>query len=233
MEILSNFYVECTIKTLAAIIMSGIIGMERQILRRPAGFRTHILVCLGAMTVVIFSEQMFVKYYEQYGMGFDPTRMGAQVVSGVGFLGAGAIIHYGKNVRGLTTAASLWTVAAIGLTIGAGMYGLAAIITGSIYITLFLFKRFSNRVEDSFHIKEMIIRINNDPVDIGKLQMAVAHSDAKILEYEFLDLSDLEPHEECKTIDIRFKVQLSPRESYDHFIARLKAVENIFSIEKM
>ena len=112
-----------------AIIFGGIIGYGRERERRPAGLRTHILVSIGSALAMITNIYM----YEVYNSSSDPTRLGAQVISGIGFLGAGTIIVTGKNkVRGLTTAAGLWACACMGLAIGAGFYSGA--IIGCLFI---------------------------------------------------------------------------------------------------
>ena len=106
------------VRFLLAILVGGILGMERERKNRPAGFRTYILVCLGA-TLVMMTNQYISNVY-QTG---DPSRMGAQVISGIGFLGAGTIILTGRNqIKGITTAACLWTAACSGLAIGIGFY---------------------------------------------------------------------------------------------------------------
>lgn len=109
---------EVIIRLVVSVIIGGIIGFEREQSDRPAGFRTHILVILGACIVMMISATAF----DPIGQGNDPTRMAAQVVTGIGFLGAGTIMRDGTNVKGLTTAASLWTCGCIGLAIGAGLY---------------------------------------------------------------------------------------------------------------
>ena len=112
-----------------AIIFGGIIGYGRERERRPAGLRTHILVSIGSALAIITN----IYIYEVYNSSSDPTRLGAQVISGIGFLGAGTIIVTGKNkVRGLTTAAGLWACACMGLAIGAGFYSGA--IIGCLFI---------------------------------------------------------------------------------------------------
>ena len=112
------------VRLILAVVLGGIIGFERGRAGRPAGLRTHILVCLGS-TLAIMTNQYI---YQQYGVG-DPTRMAAQVISGIGFLGAGTIIVTGRHqVKGLTTAAGLWATACMGLAIGIGFYK-AAIVT--------------------------------------------------------------------------------------------------------
>ena len=101
-----------------ALLLGGLIGMERERKRRPAGYRTHMLVCLGATLTMLISQHLLQK-----GLALDATRLGAQVVSGIGFLGAGTIIVTGRHkVKGLTTAAGLWASACMGLAIGAGFY---------------------------------------------------------------------------------------------------------------
>jgi len=112
-----------------AIVIGGILGFERERKNRPAGFRTYILVCLGSAMVMMTNQYV----YNIYGFG-DPVRMGAQVISGIGFLGAGTIIVTGKNkITGITTAACLWTAACSGLAIGIGFYE-GALIGGIVII---------------------------------------------------------------------------------------------------
>ncbi|GAB4294479.1 MAG: MgtC/SapB family protein [Desulfuromonadia bacterium] len=113
-------------------ILGALVGLEREIHGRPAGFRTHLLVSVGACLFVLVS----IDFYRRFGtftgtlpVGVDPGRVAAQVVTGIGFLGAGAIIREGASVRGLTTAACLWVVAAIGVACGVGMYGTASLVT--------------------------------------------------------------------------------------------------------
>jgi putative Mg2+ transporter-C (MgtC) family protein len=114
----------------AAAALGGAIGLERELRERGAGLRTHLVVCLGSALFTLVSAYAFV------GPHVDPTRIAAQIVSGIGFLGAGAIIRQGLSVRGLTTAATLWLVAAIGMASGAGYYDAAIIATAGALLTL-------------------------------------------------------------------------------------------------
>lgn len=119
-------------RLILAAIFGGIVGYEREVHEHPAGLRTHILVCMGSALMTMVS----VHFQRPYG---DPTRIAAQIVSGIGFLGAGTILRQGSVVRGLTTAASLWTVAGIGIAVGVGgaqFLMLAAIATGVVFLTL-------------------------------------------------------------------------------------------------
>lgn len=123
------------------LLLGALIGFEREFHRQPAGFRTHALVALGSALFTIISAYGFA------GSVVDPTRIAAQIVSGIGFIGAGTILHHRGGIRGLTTAASLWSVAAIGMAAGAGLLVMAVIGTLLILIVLNLF----DRIEDLVH----------------------------------------------------------------------------------
>ena len=130
------------LRLVAAVILGGIIGFERGRKNRPAGLRTNMLVCIGACIVMMTNQYI----YQAYGTG-DPVRMGAQVVSGIGFLGAGTIIVTAHNrIKGLTTAASLWTAACVGLTLGVGLYEVAFMGCVAIFLVLTLLHLWDNRI---------------------------------------------------------------------------------------
>lgn len=130
---------EISIRLGCAMMVGLIIGIEREYTHRPAGMRTHILVALGACVVSIVGEMIFIQY-NSTGATPDPARLSAQVITGVGFLGAGTIMKEGPTVKGLTTAASLWAVACLGLASGFGYYSLALLGMAFIMITLTLFE---------------------------------------------------------------------------------------------
>jgi len=121
-----------------AAVLGGAIGLERELREREAGLRTHLLVSVGAALFTLVSAYGFsdFRYGLETGITLDPTRIAAQIVTGIGFLGAGAIIRQGLSVRGLTTAATLWAVAAIGLATGAGYYSAAVIATAVVIFSL-------------------------------------------------------------------------------------------------
>jgi uncharacterized membrane protein YhiD involved in acid resistance len=127
--------VELALRLIAGLGLGAIIGFERELHRQPAGFRTHSLVSLGAALFAIISG------YGYGGAAIDPTRITAQIVSGIGFIGAGTILQYRGHIRGLTTAASLWSVAAIGTAKGTGLYVLAVLGTALILVVLSVLDR--------------------------------------------------------------------------------------------
>ncbi len=142
----STHYDELAIiwRLVLATTLGGLIGIEREIHGRPAGFRTHLLVALGACLMMIVSEIFFFKYEafdSESVIRLDPARVAAQIVNGIGFLGAGAIIKEGHAVRGLTTAACLWVSAGIGMAVGAGFYFPALVVTVISLFSLILLKR--------------------------------------------------------------------------------------------
>lgn len=129
-----------------AAVLGGLIGLERESSHRPAGFRTHILVSVGSALVMLISMYGFADFERTAGFVRDPARLAAQVVSGIGFLGAGTIMREGATVRGLTTAASLWVVSGIGLAAGAGFYFGAAVATALVVVVLLYLSRVERRV---------------------------------------------------------------------------------------
>ena len=142
MELREVTYLAVLLRIVTAFLLGGALGMERGLKQRPAGLRTYMLVCVGACMIMLTNQYI----YQVFGSG-DPVRMGAQVVSGIGFLGAGTIIvtkH--SQIKGLTTAAGLWSAAAVGLATGIGFYEAAILGTVVIFLTLTLLSRLDSRM---------------------------------------------------------------------------------------
>jgi len=134
-DLTAAMQLELGLRLTLGLVLGAIIGFERELHRQPAGFRTHSLVALGAALFTIVSAHGFV------GPLVDPTRIAAQIVSGIGFIGAGTILQHRGSIRGLTTAASLWSVAAIGTAAGAGLHVMAVVGTVLILVVLALLDR--------------------------------------------------------------------------------------------
>jgi putative Mg2+ transporter-C (MgtC) family protein len=158
-------YGEVAIRLLLTAALCGVIGFEREIRDQSAGFRTHILLGLGAALFTLVSAYGFTPFTEAAlqsggrGIQFDPTRIAAQIVTGIGFLGAGAIIRQGTDIRGLTTAASLWAAAAIGMAVGAGYYFGAVATTVVVIVALYALRELRNRLFTRFTTDFGILRI--------------------------------------------------------------------------
>jgi putative Mg2+ transporter-C (MgtC) family protein len=129
-------------RLILAVFLGGLIGFEREVRGHSAGLRTHILVCLGSCLIMLTSLYVFDIY--RGNVAIDPSRLAAGVITGIGFLGAGAIIRSGEAVRGLTTAAGLWLVAGIGLAVGCGFY-LASLVTALLAILILCYFRYLER----------------------------------------------------------------------------------------
>ena len=142
MELRELTYLAVGLRLLTALIMGGVLGLERGMKNRPAGLRTYMLVCVGSCLIMMTNQYI----YQATGTG-DPTRMSAQVISGIGFLGAGTIVVTQHNqIKGLTTAAGLWACAAAGLALGIGFYEAALAGGAAIYVVLTLLQRMDDRM---------------------------------------------------------------------------------------
>jgi putative Mg2+ transporter-C (MgtC) family protein len=141
-------WAEALLRLVLAGILGGAIGTEREIREREAGLRTHMLVAIGAALFTIVSAYAWgdFTFSQRSGITYDPTRIAAQIVTGIGFLGAGAIIRHGLSVRGLTTAASLWATAAVGMAAGAGAWITALTITVIVVVSLWPLRLVADRV---------------------------------------------------------------------------------------
>lgn len=152
-----------SMRLILALILSGVIGFEREINNHAAGFRTHILVGVSSTLLMLMSLYGFESYMEAHSgyVNFDPARIPSYVVSGIGFLGAGTIIVNGMTVKGLTTAASIWAVAGLGLVVGIGMYDIAILTTIIILLSLVLLNKLEHRMSKQRNIVSLMISIRD------------------------------------------------------------------------
>ena len=155
---------EVTFKMVLAVGLSSIIGWERERAEQPAGLRTHIILCVGATLLTVVSMRIVL----DMGSG-DPTRIMGQIVSGIGFLGAGAIMRLGLTVRGLTTATTLWGITGVGMAVGAGYYFPAAIAVGAMYVVLHYFELFEVRIE-SRRLMHLMVVADSRPGLVGEVE---------------------------------------------------------------
>jgi putative Mg2+ transporter-C (MgtC) family protein len=154
-------WAEVLLRVVLAGVLGGAVGAERELREREAGLRTHMLVAVGAALFTIVSAYAWsdFTFSQRGGITFDPTRIAAQIVTGIGFLGAGAIIRQGLSIRGLTTAASLWVVAAIGMASGAGYYSAAVITTAIVLISLWPLRIVAHRMFERIRPGELRLEV--------------------------------------------------------------------------
>lgn len=206
------------VRLLLAAFFGGLVGMEREKKRRAAGFRTHILVSMGSALVMITSQYMFIQY--EGLTNFDPSRLGAQVISGIGFLGAGTIIRQGESVKGLTTAASLWGVSCIGIAVGTGFYEAASIATLIVFITLILLgkmEQFMKKTQSNF---EVGLRIENIPGKLGEVTTIFGQMSVNITNIKFI-------HEDADGIDVNVFAELPKDLKKERFNEILKNLDGV------
>ena len=178
-----TYELDMFLRLLLAAVLGGLIGLERESLNKSAGFRTHTLVCLGSCLIMITSIEMHT-FFGTDRIG-DPGRLAAQVVSGIGFLGAGTIIRSGFGVKGLTTAASLWVVAGIGLAAGAGRYFTSIATTAIVFLVLVYMPRLETLVKSSHrNLKKIEVIIEDRPGQLGKVSTALGEKDINIRKVE-------------------------------------------------
>lgn len=160
-QIEPGFLLVVSVRLLAACILGGVIGFEREYSRnQPAGFRTHILVCLGSCLTMVIVHFLITAYTGK--INIDPTRMAGQVVSGIGFLGAGAILRHGTSVKGITTAASIWAVAGVGLACGVGFYSGAVLSTILIWAVLMYLKGIESKFSGKKKLKVKTLEVEGE-----------------------------------------------------------------------
>jgi putative Mg2+ transporter-C (MgtC) family protein len=221
-------YWEIALRLLLAVVLGGMIGFERESHNRPAGFRTHILVCAGSALIMMVSAYGFTG---QIGEGFeaDPGRIAAGVVTGIGFLGAGTILQHRGSVRGLTTAATIWVVSGVGLAAGIGFYLGAVLTTGFVLISLLLLRRFEKSYFTRRRLKHLQVRAVDQPGLLGRIGAILGEMRVNIRKSE---LGDPERQDETGTelINIEFLVEIpldiSLQELFGH-LYRLKEVIEI------
>ena len=213
------------VKLLIASILGGIIGWERERRGRPAGLRTHILVCVGVTLMMVVSEHIFEKYKtfaDNSILRVDPARIAAQVVAGIGFLGAGTIMRFKATVRGLTTAASLWVVAGIGLAVGSSCYVPALVTTFLALFALFFLPLFEIKRDAYSTLKVCISGSESNFTSI--MEILKRHS-MVLQHYEFE--RDIAKNEVQYNINVRYKDESLVSKVCDELTRSIKDVSKL------
>ena len=214
---------DLALRLLLAAGLGSLIGAERERLAWTAGLRTHMLVCVGACLVMIVSAFGFADIVGSYHVILDPSRVAAQVVSGIGFLGAGAILLRGDVVKGLTTAASLWTVAAIGLAVGGGLYLAAAVATVIILVILAGIKPLEEWLQRRSHTHDITIRAAAGSVTMEAVSQALGYHERRITRYICTPADD-------GGEEIRITLSRVPPSLAADLAARLRAMPGVLEV---
>ncbi|MBE6986475.1 MAG: MgtC/SapB family protein [Ruminococcaceae bacterium] len=217
-------YLAVILRIVAAVIFGGILGMERGLKNRPAGLRTYMLVCVGSCLIMLTNQYLF-----QVTSAGDPMRLGAQVVSGIGFLGAGTIIVTKHNqIKGLTTAAGLWAAAGVGLALGVGFYEAAIVAGFAIYAILTLMQYLDRRMHRRARYLELYIEISQE-LGIGTL---IRRLRALNVEIEELQLeSGNVPEEGVRGLIVTLKSK--KRGEHITLLEKLRKIEGLVYMEEL
>jgi putative Mg2+ transporter-C (MgtC) family protein len=212
-------------RLIIAAALGSVIGFERERLSWAAGLRTHMLVCVSAALIMIVSAFGFSDVLGKPGIVLDPSRVAAQVVSGIGFLGAGAILLRGEVIRGLTTAASLWSVAAIGLAAGGGLYTMAIAATIIIIIILAGIKPLERRYIGSKQRRELVIMAARGSLSLQVLNQSLGAGSGRVKQFI------VQQHDD-ETDQIRITLSRVSEREFATVRTRLGAIEGVNEIDE-
>jgi len=203
------------IRLVLAAILGGLIGIEREIRDKPAGLRTNILICVGSALFMSLSTRVAQL------LGGDPTRIAAQIISGIGFLGAGAVLHSHGFVLGLTTAATIWVVAAVGMAVGSGMYLVAVFATAMSLVTLYFLSFIEDRIQGRRSYSYSLVVSDLNPA-LASINRVLQESSVSAASFNFKKRTD--------NYRVWFKL-IIPRETNIKIIQRLSEVPEIIQVE--
>ncbi len=224
--------IELIWRMVLAVVLGGLVGMEREWHNHAAGFRTHILVCLGSATIMLLSIYGFSEFVAEANVRIDPARLAAQVISGIGFLGAGAILRNGSSVKGLTTAASIWVVAGIGLCIGAGFIYPAFVATLLVLISLLLLNKWEKYLLRHRRSNDVTIKAHDDPGMLGNIAYKFSEQGIQIINVKMThDLDQMDDEDGRAKTQFYFNLQVKDRNKILLAVEQIKGLESILSVE--
>lgn len=215
---------QIVIRLLTAAILGGLVGIEREMHQQPAGLRTHMILAIGSALAMCLSIDLAMQFQPLVPNG-DPARLAAQVISGIGFLGAGAIFRYGATIKGLTTATSLWTVAIVGLVVGAGHFFSAGMATALLLGTLSVLDHLEKRFLANIITRTINIRIQDREGLVEELHQVFADLAFEVKSFSFS--KEIQSNE----LNIRYIAKVPRQQNTDQVIARLSGLQGIRLIE--
>lgn len=221
-------YSQISLRLFLAAILGGLIGYEREQSNHFAGFRTHILVSIGSTLIMLISIYGFSDFLNYENVNFDPSRIAAQVVTGIGFLGAGTILRHGLNVTGLTTAASLWVVAAIGLAIGAGFYFGAVLSTLLVLISLAFLAKLDPIITKKKRLVELRVTVLDSPGMLGEIATKLGD---KGIDVKNINILLKKQEETTNYVTIIFLIKIPKNELKYIIIDEIKLISGVKEVQ--
>ncbi|MDR6883318.1 MgtC/SapB family protein [Bacillus sp. 3255] len=224
-------HLELTLRIFTAAALGGMIGFEREWSNHAAGLRTHILVCIGSAAIMLLSIYGFNQFVYEANVRIDPARLAAQVITGIGFLGAGAIMRNGSTVSGLTTAASIWVVAAIGLCVGAGFLYCAVLATFMVLVSLFVLNKWEKHLFRHRKHQELIIKIHDRMDVMDAILSSFTEQDIQVKNVMMeLDTAGTEEHP-GSVIALKISVKTVPADRLNRAIEQISRIDGVLSME--
>ncbi|RQD78107.1 MAG: MgtC/SapB family protein [Candidatus Syntrophonatronum acetioxidans] len=220
---------ELILRLVLAALLGGLVGFERERHSRPAGFRTHILVCVGCSLVMLISTYAFSGELGEIGSGADPSRIASHAISGIGFLGAGTILRHGNTIRGLTTAASLWVVAVIGLAIGSGFYMGALVTTFILLTSLYTLKGVENYLAKKQRLRSLSIMAVDKPGLLGRIGAVFGRLGINITNVDMSDAEYLEAYQ-ARVISLSFMLRVPPDFSPEELFQKVIQIDEVLEM---
>ncbi|GIP40355.1 methyltransferase [Paenibacillus sp. J31TS4] len=231
-EVWQISHLDLTLRIILALVLGGLIGIEREWSNHAAGFRTHILVCVGSAAIMLLSIYGFGEFAMEPNVRMDPARLAAQVISGIGFLGAGAILRTGPTVSGLTTAASIWVVAAIGLSVGAGFYYGAILVTGLVLVSLFFLNKWEKHLLRHRRNHDLIVKVLDRPGTLTAVTASLSKRGIQIKNVHLEHETDTEMADgEDAVMSIRLVLKTPKPEDLIHAIEEVGQHPNVVSLD--
>jgi putative Mg2+ transporter-C (MgtC) family protein len=224
MELREITYLAVALRISAAVLIGGLIGLERGLKHRAAGLRTYMLVCVGACLVMLTNQYI----YQVFGAG-DPVRMGAQVVSGIGFLGAGTIIVTRRSqIKGLTTAAGLWSSAGVGLALGVGFYEAAVMGGLAVFVVMTLLQRMDNKMHHKSKHMEIYFELDHS-LSLGDFMRQVQQENVEIRDVQRETESDIDSGVRAYIATLK----AAKRRSRGELLDKIRSLPGVAYLEEM
>ena len=224
MELREVTLLAIVLRILAAVICGGAIGLERGMKNRPAGLRTYMLVCVGSCLIMLTNQYLY-----QATQTGDPMRLGAQVVSGIGFLGAGTIIVTRHNqIKGLTTAAGLWSAAGVGLALGVGFYEAALIAGFAIFVVLTLLQRLDDQMRSKTRIVELYVELA-ESASVGDFIRGVRNLDLEIGNIQMEHDGSMERNGQSLMATVKAK----KRTKHNSLMEKIRQIDGVSYLEEL
>jgi len=216
--------IQIILRILVAAVLGALVGFERERQDQPAGLRTHMILVIGATLAMVLSVNLGY-LYAQPGTPADPARLAAQVISGIGFLGAGAILRYGFNVKGLTTATSLWTMAIVGMAVGAGYYLVGVITTALMLLVLTVLNILEKRFVRTSITRYISIEANYHKGVVKSIRHIVQELSDNLVSFT------IQKHVKDKRLRIQMVARISRDQTLEELIDHLSDIEGVRNLK--